>query len=335
MYDSVRLSLDGKPEPLLPCGSGQKVGENPVTSAAQRRSLEEAIVDTVREPLVVLDDALRVVVGSRSFYRAFQTTPEETEGRLLYELGDGQWNIPALRKLLEDIIPLHATIEAYEVEADLPGAMFQTLPSPGGTTKPLFITIPPCWSLSIRRPTCHSNSACTSGVVGNSERIACRAALIDYLHKKIREANVMRRTRFSIFLPLLIAIMGQAKIGLADPTLKEQLAGPWHLVSIHVERDGQRIAPYGSNPIGMILIDPSGYYSAQTIKAGRPKFASNSRETGTAEENQAAVQGTLTTFGTYAVNEADRSVTVKITGRAFQIGMGPSRSASLKLKGMS
>ena len=59
-------------------------------TAAQRRSLEEAIVDTVREPLVVLDDALRVVVASRSFYRAFIITPQNTEGRLLYELGNGQ-----------------------------------------------------------------------------------------------------------------------------------------------------------------------------------------------------------------------------------------------------
>ena len=62
------------------------VGENPVTSREQRRSLEEAIVDTVREPLIVLDDALRVVVASRSFYRAFNVTPQETEGRPLYEL---------------------------------------------------------------------------------------------------------------------------------------------------------------------------------------------------------------------------------------------------------
>ena len=72
-----------------------------VTSAAQRRSLEEAIVDTVREPLVVLDDALRVVVASRSFYRAFTVTPQDTEGRFLYELGNGQWDIPALRELLD------------------------------------------------------------------------------------------------------------------------------------------------------------------------------------------------------------------------------------------
>jgi chemotaxis protein methyltransferase CheR len=92
-----------------------------VTSAEHRRTLEEAIVDTVREPLVVLDDALRVVVASRSFYRAFQATPPETEGRPLYELGNGQWNIPALRELLAQVIPHHTTIEEFEVEHDFPG----------------------------------------------------------------------------------------------------------------------------------------------------------------------------------------------------------------------
>jgi len=78
-----------------------------VTGPEQRRSLEEAIVNTVREPLIVLDDGLRVVVASRSFYRAFAVTPEETEGRPLQELGNGQWNIPALRELLTEVIPRH------------------------------------------------------------------------------------------------------------------------------------------------------------------------------------------------------------------------------------
>ena len=98
-----------------------------MSSAEHRRSLEEAIVDTVREPLIVLDDALRVVVASRSFYRAFDATRQETEGRPLYELGDGQWNIPGLRTLLEDIIPRHTTIEAYEVEKDFPTIGHRTM----------------------------------------------------------------------------------------------------------------------------------------------------------------------------------------------------------------
>jgi two-component sensor histidine kinase len=91
-----------------------------LTASKQRRSLEEAIVDTVREPLIVLDDALRVVVASRSFYRAFGVAPQESEGRLFYELGNGQWDIPALRELLTNVIPHHTTVEGFEVERDFP-----------------------------------------------------------------------------------------------------------------------------------------------------------------------------------------------------------------------
>ncbi len=84
------------------------------------QTLAQAIVDTVREPLVVLNRDLRVVAASRSFYRVFGAEPQKTQGRLLYELGNGQWDIPALRNLLEDIIPKHRTIEAYEVEHEFP-----------------------------------------------------------------------------------------------------------------------------------------------------------------------------------------------------------------------
>jgi PAS domain S-box-containing protein len=70
--------------------------------------------------LIVLDRDLRVVAASRSFYRTFGVAPQNTEGRMLYELGDGQWNIPGLRDLLENIIPKHRTIEAYEVEHEFP-----------------------------------------------------------------------------------------------------------------------------------------------------------------------------------------------------------------------
>ena len=93
---------------------------NPLADVAHGHSLAEAIVDTVREPLVVLDRDLRVIAASRSFYRTFAAEPRNTEGRKLYELGDGQWNIPALRTVLEDVIPKHRTVEAYEVEHEFP-----------------------------------------------------------------------------------------------------------------------------------------------------------------------------------------------------------------------
>jgi two-component sensor histidine kinase len=93
---------------------------NPFASIAHGHALAEAIVDAVREPLLVLDVDLRVIAASRSFYRTFAVAPRETEGRLLFDLGDGQWNIPGLRTLLEDIIPKRRTVEAYEVEHEFP-----------------------------------------------------------------------------------------------------------------------------------------------------------------------------------------------------------------------
>ena len=85
------------------------------------RSLLTGIVATVREPLIVLDDQLRIVTASHSFYNTFQVSPVETEGAHIYDLGDGQWDIPALRHLLETIVPQNTTMEAYEVEHDFPG----------------------------------------------------------------------------------------------------------------------------------------------------------------------------------------------------------------------
>ena len=89
--------------------------------------LARAIVDTVREPLVVLNGDLRVVAASRSFYETFGVNQREVYGRLLYELGGGQWDIPKLRELLEDMIPHHTTIEAYEVEHDFPTIGWRTM----------------------------------------------------------------------------------------------------------------------------------------------------------------------------------------------------------------
>jgi chemotaxis protein methyltransferase CheR len=93
---------------------------NPFAAIAHGHSLAEAIVDAIREPLLVLDLDLRVIATSRSFYRTFAVTPRKTEGRLVFDLGDGQWNIPGLRAVLAEIIPKRRTVEAYEVEHEFP-----------------------------------------------------------------------------------------------------------------------------------------------------------------------------------------------------------------------
>ena len=93
---------------------------NPLAAVVRGHTLAEAIVDTVREPLVVLDRDLRVIAASRSFYQTFGVEPRNTQGRKLYLLGDGQWDIPALRNVLEEVIPKHRIVEAYEVEHEFP-----------------------------------------------------------------------------------------------------------------------------------------------------------------------------------------------------------------------
>jgi PAS domain S-box-containing protein len=79
------------------------------------------IVDTVREPLLTLDTTLRVQSANRAFYQTFKVSPEETENRLVYELGNGQWDIPDLRTLLEDIVPKSSVFNDFELEYDFPG----------------------------------------------------------------------------------------------------------------------------------------------------------------------------------------------------------------------
>src|SRR5437764_1232619 len=78
------------------------------------------IVDTVREPLLTLDSTLRVHSANRAFYQTFHVSAEETEGRLIYELGNGQWDIPALRTLLEDVVPKSSVFNDFELEHDFP-----------------------------------------------------------------------------------------------------------------------------------------------------------------------------------------------------------------------
>jgi chemotaxis protein methyltransferase CheR len=85
------------------------------------QTLAQAIVNTIHEPFLVMDAEFRVMAASRSFYEIFKVDRENTQGRLLYALGDGQWDIPALRILLETIIPEKAAMDDFEVDYDFPG----------------------------------------------------------------------------------------------------------------------------------------------------------------------------------------------------------------------
>ena len=80
----------------------------------------QGIVETIREPLIVLTPDLRVISANHSFYETFHVTREETEGRFVYSLADHAWDIPSLRELLEEIIPQNAYFNDFEVDHDFP-----------------------------------------------------------------------------------------------------------------------------------------------------------------------------------------------------------------------
>ena len=84
----------------------------------EAREYAENIVETVREPLVVLSFDLKILTANNSFYDTFQVTPEETIGHFIYDLGNRQWDIPKLRVLFEEILPHDTVLNGYEVEHD-------------------------------------------------------------------------------------------------------------------------------------------------------------------------------------------------------------------------
>lgn len=127
---TLLLARDGREIPIADAGApifdarGKIIGavlvfrDQTTERAAQRavqdaRAYAESIVATARDPLIVLDANLRVVSANRAFYRIFATTPAETEGRLLYDLGNRQWDIPELRRLLEEILLQNTSFDDY------------------------------------------------------------------------------------------------------------------------------------------------------------------------------------------------------------------------------
>jgi two-component system, chemotaxis family, CheB/CheR fusion protein len=115
-YRTTENIIDGVVITFTDITDFKRMGE----SLAERAEFAEGIISTVREPLVVLNGGLRIVSANPSFYRTFHITPEETKGRTLYDLGNGPWNIPALRKLLEELLPKNTQIEGFLMEHEFP-----------------------------------------------------------------------------------------------------------------------------------------------------------------------------------------------------------------------
>jgi Lipocalin-like domain len=106
-----------------------------------------------------------------------------------------------------------------------------------------------------------------------------------------------------------------AEAGAQQKTLKEQLVGTWTLLTHEIiARDGTKTALFGPHPKGLLIFDAGGHYVQIQVRPDRPKFKANNRLEGTAEENKAALTGGIGQFGTWSLNETDKTLTLHEDG---------------------
>ena len=144
-----------------------------------------------------------------------------------------------------------------------------------------------------------------------------------------------RPSCFSVPSLIVFAFLAGAPgaIGQATKTDKERLVGSWTEVSITAGGGGTQAQPFGPNPNGMMMVDADGHISLTTLRSGLPKFQSNNRTTGTADENKAIVQGSIAYFGTYVIDEATHEITITIKGSTFPNFDGTIQKRLLSFRG--
>jgi hypothetical protein len=120
-----------------------------------------------------------------------------------------------------------------------------------------------------------------------------------------------------IVLAITALIIGIASPVAAVAQTAKDFVGTWTLVSAITEQDGKKSDTFGADTKGVLVFDANGRYVITFIGANLPKFASNNRATGTADENKAVVSGSFAHFGTYVVNEADKSFTFQVESATF------------------
>jgi hypothetical protein len=135
---------------------------------------------------------------------------------------------------------------------------------------------------------------------------------------------------------VLLAFVGLAT-GFITPafsqTTPKDLIGTWTLVSITLEYDGKKMDFFGANPQGQLTFDPNGRFSVIIARSDVPKFATKSREAGTLEKNEAAVQGSIAYYGTYSVSEADNVIKYHIEGSSYPNLQDTDQERLFKLSG--
>jgi hypothetical protein len=142
--------------------------------------------------------------------------------------------------------------------------------------------------------------------------------------------HVCKLTLSTLGLLILSVVLSVAEVW--AQTAKD-LAGTWTLVSVVAEQGGNKTEPFGPHPKGILMVDANDRYVIAIARAGLPKVASNNRTTGTPEENKAIVGGSITHFGTLAVNAADKTITFKIETATFPNWDGTEQKRAFTVTG--
>lgn len=144
----------------------------------------------------------------------------------------------------------------------------------------------------------------------------------------------MKHFHINVLRSVLLGVILQSSTALGQVPLDQQLTGAWTYVSVNtVHQDGSRTPTYGLNPHGLVIFDGHGHYALLAARADLPKFESNNRMTGSPEEYRAVVQGSIAHFGTYVVNEADKTITFRIDTSTFPNWKGVEQRRPFVLSG--
>jgi len=152
----------------------------------------------------------------------------------------------------------------------------------------------------------------------------------------LTQGNKMNRGKFiglSVTAALGLALFADSSVGQQRP-LRDQLLGTWALVShISTRADGSKFPAYGANPKGIAFFDAGGHFIITAMRADRARYAVDFPTQGTDEENKATAQGTITYYGTYSVNEADRTIAIHIEASSFPNWNGADQKRGFAIAG--
>ena len=129
---------------------------------------------------------------------------------------------------------------------------------------------------------------------------------------------------------LMLAIGAGTVTAQPAKSLKDQIVASWDFIIAEITAlDGKKSFPFGEKPKGILIFTPDGRFAQIHVASEAPKIASNNRMTGTAEEYQAIMRGSISVFGSYTVDEANKTVTYHIVSSTFPNWQGEAQTRTI------